>query len=107
MKAIGMVALMPLMERTSGRREIRIGLIDRPVAKGHPDLERQNIRETAWGERGCCSEFASSVCRRHVCGRDAAREARFGRSHDGDLSGVQLVREMAESRIGIVTALAA
>jgi hypothetical protein len=40
-----MVALMPLMERTSGRCEITIGLIDGPVAKGHTEFENQNIRE--------------------------------------------------------------
>lgn len=32
------------MERTRGRPEIRIGLIDGPVAVNHPDLVTENIR---------------------------------------------------------------
>ena len=33
------VKLTALMERTSGSPEVKIGLIDGPVATGHPDLE--------------------------------------------------------------------
>ena len=33
------------MERTEGRPEVTIGLLDGPVAEDHPDLEGQDIRQ--------------------------------------------------------------
>jgi subtilisin family serine protease len=38
MDSLSLVNLMPLMERTSGSPEVKIGLIDGPVATRHPDL---------------------------------------------------------------------
>jgi subtilisin family serine protease len=58
-----MVGLMPLMERTSGRREITIGLIDGPIAKGHPDFENQHIRALLGASRASCSQLSSAACR--------------------------------------------
>src|SRR4029077_11069682 len=63
MTALEMVALMPLMERTSGRREITIGLIDGPVAKGHSEFENQNIRELPGASGASCSELTSAACK--------------------------------------------
>ena len=40
-----MVGLTPLMERTRGRPEVTIGLIDGPVALDHPGLARDQVRE--------------------------------------------------------------
>ena len=57
MTALELVKLPPLMEQTTGRREIAIGLIDGPVAKDHPDFERQNIRELPGRERGACAQL--------------------------------------------------
>jgi hypothetical protein len=39
------VRLTPLLDRTRGRPEIKIGLIDGPVVLDHPDLTTENIRE--------------------------------------------------------------
>ena len=53
--------LAQLMDRTRGRSEIRIGLIDGPVLLSHPDLANQNIREIP-GVRGTCARAASVAC---------------------------------------------
>lgn len=45
MNPLDVITLTPLMERTSGRREIVIGLLDGPVAMTHPDLVGANLRE--------------------------------------------------------------
>ena len=37
--------LTALMERTSGRPEVKIGLIDGPVVVQHPDLAGEHLRE--------------------------------------------------------------
>jgi hypothetical protein len=44
MDPLNLLNLPALMERTRGRPEIRIGLIDGPVAVNHPDLVTENIR---------------------------------------------------------------
>ncbi len=41
---LDVVSLSRLMERTAGRREVVVGLIDGPVATDHPDLAAENIR---------------------------------------------------------------
>src|SRR5262245_58126344 len=38
MSPLDLVRLGPLMERTAGRPEIKVGLIDGPVALTHPDF---------------------------------------------------------------------
>jgi len=63
MTALELVKLLPLMARTGGRPEVTIGLIDGPVAKGHPDVEGRNIRELPGGEGGACAQLASAACR--------------------------------------------
>jgi subtilisin family serine protease len=63
MKALELVTLTPLMERTSGRREIAIGLIDGPVFMGHPDFEGKNIRELPGRSGANCSESSSAACK--------------------------------------------
>jgi subtilisin family serine protease len=45
MTPLDFVKLTALMELTSGRREIIVGLIDGPVAINHPDLASEHIRE--------------------------------------------------------------
>ncbi len=45
MSPLEMVKLTALMQRTRGRDEIVIGLIDGPVAIKHLDLARSTIRE--------------------------------------------------------------
>jgi hypothetical protein len=59
MRALELVKLPPLMERTMGRPEVAIGLIDGPVAVTHPDVERQNIRELPDASEASCSQLSS------------------------------------------------
>jgi len=60
MTALDLVKLPALMELSAGRSDIIVGLIDGPVAVGHPDLAR-NIRE-APGARAACSQASSAAC---------------------------------------------
>lgn len=58
-RALDLVTLTPLMERTSGRRDVTIGLIDGPVALGHPELASPNIHEIG---SGACARAESAAC---------------------------------------------
>jgi subtilisin family serine protease len=51
---LDLVKLTPLMEITSGRPEVTIGVIDGPVAVSNPDLVRENIREVSGKINGRC-----------------------------------------------------
>ena len=64
MQPLDFVNLSPFMERTIGRAEIRVALIDGPVAMDHPDLSGQSIREVAAKVRGACSRASSVACTR-------------------------------------------
>ena len=59
---LDLVALLPLMARTSGRSQISIGLIDGPVALGHPDLTGQGIREIPGKLAGACADAGNMAC---------------------------------------------
>jgi subtilisin family serine protease len=43
--ALNAVGLLPLMDRTSGRADMTIGLIDGPVDRTHPDLASEQVRD--------------------------------------------------------------
>jgi subtilisin family serine protease len=59
---LDLVGLTPLMDRTSGRSEIVIGLVDGPVQVGHPSLG-DNIREMGRSHAGGgCSHRHSLAC---------------------------------------------
>jgi subtilisin family serine protease len=62
MGPLDLVNLTPLMARTTGRAEIKIGLIDGPVAVNHPDLAGQNIQEVPGKQSGACSTASSLAC---------------------------------------------
>jgi subtilisin family serine protease len=62
MGPLDLVTLTALMERTSGRAEIKVGLIDGPVATDHPDLAGHNIREVAGKIAGACFRTSSVAC---------------------------------------------
>ena len=62
MGPLDLVNLTPLMARTSGRIEIKIGLIDGPVALDHPDLAVQNIHQVPGKRSGVCSTASSLAC---------------------------------------------
>jgi subtilisin family serine protease len=62
MGPLDLVNLTALMARTSGRAEIKVGLIDGPVALDHPDLAAHNIHEVPGEQTGACSTASSLAC---------------------------------------------
>jgi subtilisin family serine protease len=59
---LDLVKLTPLMELTSGRPEIVIGLVDGPVVIDHPDLTGENVREIPGRIGGTCARASSIAC---------------------------------------------
>jgi subtilisin family serine protease len=62
MSPLELVKLTALMEQCRGRPEIKIGLIDGPVAIDHPELASESIREIPGGSSARCSRVNSSAC---------------------------------------------
>jgi subtilisin family serine protease len=62
MRALELTNLTPLMNITGGREEIRIGLIDGPVAVNHTDLAQANVRQVEGSLSGSCALSDSSAC---------------------------------------------
>jgi len=62
MNALEVVKLNHLMERTSGRPEIVIALIDGPVLMENPDLWSANVRHLPGGLPTACTRASSSAC---------------------------------------------
>jgi subtilisin family serine protease len=60
---LDLTRLTPLLERSSGKPEIKIGLIDGPVAIDHPDLATENIREVPGEFAGACTLSSSAACK--------------------------------------------
>lgn len=56
------IRLTPLMRLTSGRPDVTIGLIDGPVAIGHPELAGEHIREIPASGSGACAQADSAAC---------------------------------------------
>jgi subtilisin family serine protease len=50
------------MERTSGRPEVRIGLIDGPVAADHPDLAAERIHQLRSDAASACAVPQGTAC---------------------------------------------
>jgi subtilisin family serine protease len=61
---LDLVRLSELMQLTSGSRDIKIGLIDGPVALGHPDLSAGSVVQLSESANlgGGCSDLTSSAC---------------------------------------------
>jgi subtilisin family serine protease len=59
---LDLVKLTVLMELSSGRPDIVVGLIDGPVNLNHPDLASENIRETPGQSSGVCAVASSTAC---------------------------------------------
>ncbi len=59
---LDLIKLTPLMQLTSGRPEIAIGLIDGPVARDHPDLVVEHIREIPGKPSSACARIDSAAC---------------------------------------------
>jgi subtilisin family serine protease len=60
MNFLDLVTLSPLMKLTSGKPELKIGLIDGPVATAHPELTSANIREVV--SAAACTQPNSAAC---------------------------------------------
>jgi hypothetical protein len=59
MEVLDLVTLTPLMERTRGRPEVAIGLIDGPIVKDHVYCDGQNIRVLSGARAAGCSQLNS------------------------------------------------
>ncbi len=59
---LDLVRLPQLMQITTGRAEIRIALIDGPVATTHPDLTTTTIHEVSGAIGGTCERATSIAC---------------------------------------------
>ncbi len=62
MLALDLVKLTPLMQRTSGSPELKIGLIDGPVVIRHPDLSSRRLLEISGHGGGSCTRTTSAAC---------------------------------------------
>jgi subtilisin family serine protease len=62
MNPLDLVNLSPLMKLTAGNPDIKVGLIDGPVATNHPDISSENIREIPGKNSGSCSQKDSAAC---------------------------------------------
>jgi len=62
MDPLDLVQLTALMNRTSGRPDIVVGLLDGPVVMNHPDLEGGNIRQISGSLAGTCAQVNSAAC---------------------------------------------
>jgi subtilisin family serine protease len=62
MNPLELIKVTALMERTSGRADIVIGLLDGPVATHHPNLAADNIREVSGKLSGTCTQASSTAC---------------------------------------------
>ena len=62
MNALDLVRLSPLMERTTGRPDVKIGLIDGPVVMNHPGLSSEHVAEIPGSVSGACARANSTAC---------------------------------------------
>jgi subtilisin family serine protease len=62
MNPLTLVGLSALMELTSGRPEIMVGLIDGPVTLSLPSLAGENIRDISGKLGGACAQANSIAC---------------------------------------------
>jgi subtilisin family serine protease len=62
MTPLDLVRLTPLIDHTSGRPEVIIGLIDGPVVMNHPELANQPVREIPGNGSGTCTQANSTAC---------------------------------------------
>jgi subtilisin family serine protease len=62
MTPLDLVHLTALMEQTSGRADMVVGLIDGPIALQHPDLAEANIHAIAGTLPATCTHISSAAC---------------------------------------------
>jgi subtilisin family serine protease len=61
-QALRLVKLDALIGRTSGSAGVRVGLVDGPVATGHPDLAGARITAVEDGAGAACMRVGSDAC---------------------------------------------
>jgi len=62
MTPLDLAVLAPLMNLTSGRMDVKIGLIDGPVAIDHPEIAGEHVQEIAGAWSGSCTQSDSVAC---------------------------------------------
>jgi subtilisin family serine protease len=62
MNPLDLIKIVPLMERTSGRSDVKIGLIDGPAITQHPDLAGDPLRGIPGNNGGTCKQPGSAAC---------------------------------------------
>src|SRR5262249_22137286 len=62
MTALELVKLTPLIDRAGGSPDVRIGLIDGPVAINHPELASDRIEAIPGNSRAACIQTNSAAC---------------------------------------------
>jgi subtilisin family serine protease len=62
MNPLDLVKLTPLMELTSGRPEVMVGLIDGSILRHHPDLMSASIQAISGDLSGQCLQASSTAC---------------------------------------------
>jgi subtilisin family serine protease len=62
MTPLDLVGLTPLMERTRGRPEVVVALIDGPVVADHADLDRNRIRTMPGASARACTRPDGEAC---------------------------------------------
>jgi subtilisin family serine protease len=59
---LALVKLTALMERTTGRAEVKIGVIDGPVLTRHPDLTSDHLHDMSGSQGAACTHVESMAC---------------------------------------------
>ena len=62
MGALDLVNLTALMERSGGSPELKVGIIDGPVAIEHPDLTPERVHEISEDSAATCYRTSSTAC---------------------------------------------
>jgi subtilisin family serine protease len=62
MSPFELIGLESLAQRTCGRPDVRIGLVDGPVAMDHPDLDYSHLAVVATGAASGCVATSSTAC---------------------------------------------
>jgi subtilisin family serine protease len=77
--ALQLTGLTPLIRRTDGVADVRLGLIDGPIVQNHPGLATGNI-QILGTDAGTCRRLSSAACRHgtFIAGLFAGKRGEFG-----------------------------
>jgi subtilisin family serine protease len=62
MNPLDLIKLAPLMDVTSGDVQVKVGIIDGPVLREHPDLSAASFLEIGSGRQSSCMQNGSTAC---------------------------------------------